>query len=264
MQILEVITEQLRPCSAVEAGSHQQPEVVTGINGPCVSYRSRLAMLARPAPLQWEILVPAGLSASRSGFFAQQPPRRSTPLSTARNQLRVLKKNLLPGPLQLSCGNLTLCLNVGDPQKGQVKPGRRLPEAPWETSHFHHGDSRLHPCTTRLCTLQMAVGRATRFGSKINADSFMEVQWTRDPGTEMAKCWPSLEGPAAQCITRNHGYSSDIDGLPVAGQSMTNHKPKTASAFALAFPLASHEVPGHQCDSRACASLVRDLDMEKA
>lgn len=173
-------------------------------------------MPARPAALQSYLLVPAQLSTLRSGLVAQELFPRSTPLSPARIQCPSLKKDFLLSRPRLSCGSLQPCLSAGNPLEGQTKPGTSLPKAPWNIPNFHYGDSRLDTCTARLCTLQMIVGRGTRFGSKVNAESFMEVQWTRDPGTEMAKCWPSLQGTAER-PSRDHGYQSDIDGLPVAG-----------------------------------------------
>ena len=206
-------------------------------------------MPARPAPLQPYLLVPDELSALRSGLVAQGLFQRSTPLSPARIQCRTLKDNLVPRRPPLSCGSLQTCHTGGTPLEGQTKPGTSLPKAPWNTPNFHHGDSRLDPCTARLCTLRVVVDSATRFGSKINAESFMEVQWTRDPGTKMAKCWPSLQGSAADHDARDHGYWSDIDGVPVAGQSVTNRK-ISSTALAMALPLCSFETPSRRTASR--------------
>lgn len=194
-------------------------------------------MPARPAPLQSYLFVPFELIALRSGLVAQKIFSRSSPFPPSRIQCRALRVDLVPTRPRLSCGSLQTCLHGGDPSEGQTKPSTSLPKAPWKTPNFHHGDSRLDPCTARLCTLQMLVDRATRFGSKINAESFMEVQWTRDPGTKMAQCWPSLQGSPPKHDTRDHGYSSYIDGLPVAGQSLINQKPTIDSAFAVASPI---------------------------
>ena len=107
----------------------------------------------------------------------------------------------------------------GAPMSGRCldKPEAAIPRAPWETPIFHHGDSRLHQPTTCLCTLRMSVARATRLSSIINDQAIMEVQWTRNPGTQQAEQWPSMAA-MPESGTREHGYRSSIDGVPCAGE----------------------------------------------